>query len=155
MTHPRRILILNGPNLGRIGVREPDVYGRRTLDDLPGMMRGTLGPRAQNVSLSFFQSNSEGALIDRLEQAHDQEEDGVAFNAGAYTHTSLALADCVGWIKPPVVEVHISNIFARTQDPVRQRSYLGTRAKGVVAGFGLMSYVLAVGALLEILDGEA
>lgn len=147
-----RILILNGPNLGRIGVREPEIYGSRTLDDLPAMLTGHLGPKAEGVELAFFQSNHEGALIDRLEQAHDTGEHGVAFNAGAYTHTSLALTDCIGWIRPPVVEVHISNIWARTADPIRQQSYMGARCAGVVAGFGLMSYVLAVGALLSMLD---
>ena len=125
---PYRILVLNGPNLGALGRRQPEIYGREGLE--------------------FFQSNHEGALIDRLEQARAEGVDGVAFNAGALTHTSLALADCLAWIGLPCVEVHVSNVFARTEDPIRRHSYMAKQCLGVVSGFGLASYALAVQALV-------
>ena len=149
---PRTILILNGPNLGRLGERQPDIYGSQGLDCIPGQVLALLGPRADSINLLFFQSNCEGALIDRLEQAHDEGVHGVVFNAGAYTHTSLALADCIAWVGLPVVEVHISNVFAR-EEAVRKQSYMGGKVIGVIAGFGLTSYALAVQAVLAHLDG--
>ena len=143
---PYAILVLNGPNLGRLGERQPEIYGSQGLDALPALVRDVLGPAAADIRLDFFQSNSEGALIDRLEQARDEGAHGVALNAGAYTHTSLALADCVAWIGLPVVEVHVSNIYARAE-AIRRQSYLGEKAIGLVAGFGIRSYALAVQAL--------
>jgi len=147
------ILILNGPNLGHIGKRQPEIYGSLTMDDLPGMLARIMGDAAGDVVLSHFQSNSEGGLIDRLELAREEGVDGVVFNAGAYTHTSLALADCLAWIGVPCVEVHISNIWARTDQPLRQKSLMGERCIGVIAGFGVMSYALAVQALYARLRG--
>lgn len=144
-----RILVLNGPNLGHIGKRQPEIYGSRGMDDLGLMVAESLGEVAGRIELSFFQANGEGQLIDRLEQAWRDKQDGVAFNAGAFTHTSLALADCLAWIGIPCVEVHLSNIFARTDQPLRQQSLMGRSAIGVVAGFGMMSYVLAVSALWQ------
>ena len=144
-----RILVLNGPNLGHIGTRQPEIYGSRGMDDLGLMVSESLGEVAGRIELSFFQANGEGQLIDRLEQAWRDKLDGVAFNAGAFTHTSLALADCLAWIGIPCVEVHLSNIFARTDQPLRQQSLMGRSAIGVVAGFGMMSYVLAVSALWQ------
>ena len=144
-----RILVLNGPNLGHIGKRQPEIYGSRGMDDLGLMVSESLGEVAGRIELSFFQANGEGQLIDRLEQAWRDKLDGVAFNAGAFTHTSLALADCLAWIGIPCVEVHLSNIFARTDQPLRQQSLMGRSAIGVVAGFGMMSYVLAVSALWQ------
>lgn len=141
------ILVLNGPNLGHLGKRQPEIYGSQGLDQVPELVRQVMGEKASDVRLSFFQSNSEGGLIDRLELAWKDGVHGVAFNAGAYTHTSLALADCLAWINIPCVEVHLSNIWARTDEPLRQRSYIGSRCVGVVAGFGLLSYALAVYAL--------
>lgn len=144
-----RILVLNGPNLGYIGKRQPEIYGSRGMDDLGLMVAESLGEVAGRIELSFFQANGEGQLIDRLEDAWRDKLDGVAFNAGAFTHTSLALADCLAWIGIPCVEVHLSNIFARTDQPLRQQSLMGRSAIGVVAGFGMMSYVLAVSALWQ------
>lgn len=141
-----RILILNGPNLAHIGERQPEIYGREGLKAIPDLVRETLGPAAASLCLEFFQSNAEGVLIDRLEQARREGTHGVVFNAGAYTHTSLALADCIAWIGLPVVEVHISNVFGRAE-PVRRQSYMGAHVLGLVAGFGLMSYALGVQAL--------
>jgi 3-dehydroquinate dehydratase-2 len=143
----RKYLILNGPNLGHIGTRQPEIYGSQGLDSLPALLKPMLGEVAENVELVFHQSNFEGNLIDRLEMARREELDGVAFNAGALTHTSLALADCLAWIGIPCVEVHLSNIFARTDEPLRQKSLMGKSSIGVVAGFGILGYALAVLAL--------
>lgn len=143
-----RFLVLNGPNLAALGHRQPEIYGNAGMDCVPDLVRQLVHPADGDIELVFFQSNSEGELIDRLEKARSESMDGVIFNAGAYTHTSLALADCLAWIKLPCVEVHISNVFARTADPIRQQSYLARHCIGVVAGFGLTSYALAVQALL-------
>ena len=143
----RKYLILNGPNLGHIGERQPEIYGSVGLDSLPEMLQGLLGDKADEVELLFHQSNFEGNLIDRLEKARREGLDGIAFNAGALTHTSLALADCLAWIGIPCVEVHLSNIFARTDEPLRQKSLMGKSCVGAVAGFGILGYALAVLAL--------
>lgn len=144
-----RFLVLNGPNLGALGQRQPEIYGHQGMGSVPGLVHSMLGAAASNVTLEFFQSNHEGELIDRLEKARIEGIHGVVFNAGAYTHTSLALADCLAWIGLPCVEVHISNVFARTQEPVRQHSYMAKHCIGVISGFGLASYALAVMALLQ------
>ena len=143
----RKYLILNGPNLGHIGTRQPEIYGSEGLDGLPELLKGFLGERSGEIELLFHHSNFEGNLIDRLEMARREGLDGIAFNAGALTHTSLALADCLAWIGIPCVEVHLSNIFARTDEPLRQRSLMGKSCIGVVAGFGILGYALAVLAL--------
>jgi 3-dehydroquinate dehydratase-2 len=143
----RKYLVLNGPNLGHIGSRQPEIYGSQGLDSLPGLLTEIMGEAAQGLEILFHQSNFEGNLIDRLEKAKREGLDGVAFNAGALTHTSLALADCLAWIGVPCVEVHLSNIFARTDEPLRQKSLMGKSCVGVVAGFGILGYALAVLAL--------
>ena len=99
------ILILNGPNLGHIGKRQPEIYGSQTMDDMPAILKQLMGDKADDITITHFQSNSEGALVDRLEKAREDGVDGVAFNAGAYTHTSLAIADCLAWIGIPCIEV--------------------------------------------------
>lgn len=148
-----KILILNGPNLGALGKRQPEIYGQDGMDCVPAQVRSLLNGSAF-VHLDFFQSNSEGALIDRLEAARGVDPDGeavadgVVLNAGAYTHTSLALADCLAWIGVPCVEVHLSNVLARGED-VRHKSYIGRHVIGVIAGFGIMSYALGVQALVQ------
>ena len=139
----KKILILNGPNLNLLGRREPTVYGHRSFDDFLDELRQHMEGRAE---LTYFQSNSEGALIDRLHEAGFGEVDGIVFNAGAYTHTSIALADAIRGIETPVVEVHISNVHQREE--FRHRSMLASACKGVICGFGLDSYRLAVEALL-------
>ena len=141
-------LVINGPNLGALGVRQPEIYGTSGMDTVPALAARLLGNAADRVHLSFFQSNAEGALIDRMEQARAEGTHGIVLNAGAYTHTSLALADCLAWIGVPAVEVHISNVLARPE-PIRQQSYIGTQVIGVIAGFGIMGYALAVQALFE------
>jgi 3-dehydroquinate dehydratase-2 len=150
---PANILVLNGPNLGVLGRREPEIYGDRSLHDLPDLVREVMGEAAGYVHLVTYQSNSEGGLIDRLEQAVDEGIQGIALNAGAYTHTSLALADCLAWIAIPCVEVHLSNVWAR-QEPMRHRSMIAPRCMGVVSGFGLWSYAYAVLALHHLLRQE-
>lgn len=139
-------LILNGPNLGHLGVRQPEIYGSQGLDSVPVIMRRLMGDQADAVNLVFFQTNSEGGLIDRLEQARQDGVHGVVLNAGAYTHTSLALADCLAWLGLPVVEVHISNILARTER-IRHTSLIAPHVIGLIAGFGISGYALGVQAL--------
>jgi 3-dehydroquinate dehydratase II len=141
-----RILILNGPNLGQLGQRQPDIYGTRSMRDLPDLLESLMGQSVDEVELLFFQANGEGQIIDRLEQARKEDVYGVALNAGAYTHTSLALADCLAWIGLPCVEVHLSNILARAE-ALRHTSLIAPQCIGVISGFGLLSYALAVQAL--------
>ncbi len=144
------ILIANGPNLGHIGRRQPEIYGDRSISELSDLIRDMLGSeRAARIKLEFFQANGEGQLIDRLEEAMRQGVEGIVLNAGAYTHTSLALADCLAWIGIPCVEVHLSNILARTDEPLRHKSLIGRSCVGVIAGFGLHSYALGVCALWQ------
>ncbi len=145
------ILVLNGPNLGCLGERQPEIYGSHTLEDLPAFVEELLGEKAKTIDLVFFQSNSEGGLIDRLENARHEGVSGVVLNAGAYTHTSLALADCLAWIGIPCVEVHISNILAR-EDEIRHQSMLSKNCIGVISGFGVKSYALGIMALLQYLQ---
>lgn len=141
------ILLLNGPNLGAVGVREPALYGSQTMDVVAPQVKNLI-PDDIIINLCIYQNNSEGALIDRLEKAHYENIDGIVFNAGAYTHTSLALADCLAWITPPCVEVHISNVFARAET-VRHQSFIAGVCVGSISGFGLYSYALGVAALVE------
>lgn len=138
-----RILVLNGPNLGHLGQRQPDIYGTQGMRDLPDLLETLMGRAVDEIELLFYQANGEGQIIDRLELARKEDVYGVALNAGAYTHTSLALADCLAWIDLPCVEVHLSNILARTET-IRHTSLIAPRCIGVISGFGLLSYALAV-----------
>lgn len=140
----KKILIVNGPNLNLLGRREPDVYGHRGFDDYLQELRSAYAGRAE---IGYFQSNSEGALIDRIQEAGFGQVDGIALNAGAYTHTSIALHDCIKGVETPVVELHISNVHQR--EPFRHHSFLSAACKGVICGFGLDSYRLAIEALLH------
>lgn len=140
-------LIVNGPNLGHLGQRQPEIYGEQDLNQLKPLVQDILGAKAKEVELLFFQSNSEGGIIDRLEQARTEDLRGVVLNAGAYTHTSLAIADCLAWIGIPCVEVHLSNVWSREEE-IRHQSLMARHCLGVVAGFGLLSYALALQALL-------
>ena len=141
-------LIINGPNLGFLGQRQPEVYGTEGMHALPALVGKLLGDDGRRIRLTQFQSNSEGVLIDRLEEAWKAKVDGLVLNAGAYTHTSLALADCLAWIKIPCVEVHLSNVHAR-QSAIRHTSLIARHCVGAIAGFGVMSYALAVQALWQ------
>lgn len=142
---PSRILILNGPNLNLLGRREPALYGTSTL----GEIIDGIAARYPDVVFEHIQSNHEGALIDALHKVGYDTENyiGVVMNAGAYTHTSLALADAVAAVEVPVVEVHLSNVFAREE--IRHRSMIAGVCAGSVSGFGADSYRLAVEALLS------
>lgn len=154
MAAPYSILVLNGPNLRALGVRQPEIYGTTGMDAVPALVRAVLGPSADSkVFLDFDQKNGEGELIDRLEQARRDGVRGIAFNAGAYTHTSLAIADCLAWIGIPTVEVHLSNVWARPE-AVRHQSHMAAQVIGVVSGFGIRSYALAVQALYLHLEAE-
>lgn len=136
-----KILIINGPNLNLLGVREKGIYGDSSFESY----YQTLKARYPQVEFDYFQSNHEGALIDEI---HRQgfDVDGIVLNAGAYTHTSIAIADAIRAVKSPVVEVHISNVHSR--ESYRHVSMIAPASKGVIAGFGLDSYRLAVEALL-------
>lgn len=136
-----KILIINGPNLNLLGVREKGIYGDSSFESY----YQTLKTRYPQVEFDYFQSNHEGALIDEI---HRQgfDVDGIVLNAGAYTHTSIAIADAIRAVKSPVVEVHISNVHSR--ESYRHVSMIAPACKGVIAGFGLDSYRLAVEALL-------
>ncbi len=136
-----KILIVNGPNLNRLGTREPSIYGHTTMTECMEHLRQTF----PDVHISEYQSNVEGFLIDRLQEA-DREVDGIVLNAGAYTHTSIALGDCIRSLSVPVVEVHISNVHAR--EDYRRQSMIAPACVGVICGFGLDSYRLAVEALV-------
>lgn len=143
----RRVLVLNGPNLNLLGVREPEVYGRETLDDVLRSMRSWVGER--NVDLHQVQTNSEGGMVDALHDARAWA-DGVVCNAGAYTHTSVAVRDAISATGLPVVETHLSNVYAR--EDFRHRSLLAPVCIGVVGGFGTDSYLLALDGLLRHLE---
>ena len=134
------VYVLNGPNLNRLGLREPGIYGSQTLDDIGAMLveRGeTLG-----FEIDLRQSNHEGHLVDWLHEAEDNGAHAVLLNAGAYTHTSIALHDAIRSIKVPVIEVHLSNPHLREE--FRHKSWVGMAAKGTVAGFGAQSYLVAL-----------
>ncbi len=141
-----KILIMNGPNLRALGQRQPEIYGHDGLEAIPQAVHTLMPHMAEHIHLEFFQSNHEGALIDRLEEARQDGTHGVVLNAGALTHTSLALADCLAWIGVPCVEVHLSNVLAREEE-IRQKSFIGRHVIGVIAGFGIQSYALGVQAL--------
>ena len=136
----KNILLLNGPNLNLLGTREPDIYGRTTLDDIVSDMHALV--EAAGGKLSSFQSNHEGALIDRIHQAQHDHVDAIIINPGGLTHTSVSLRDALAGVNIPFFEVHISNIHQR--EPFRHHSYLSDIAKGVICGFGTDGYRMAV-----------
>ena len=137
-----KILVINGPNLNLLGKREPDIYGSRTFEDFFQEMK-TQFPQ---IELEYFQSNHEGALLDKLHEA-GFVADGIVLNAGAFAHTSIALADAVGAITAPVIEVHISNVHQR--EAFRHHSYLSAKCVGSIVGLGLEGYRLAVSYFLR------
>lgn len=135
-----KILIINGPNLNLLGIREPGIYGSNSFESyLP-----KLQAKYPEVELEYHQSNIEGELINKMQEV-GFTYDGIVLNAGAYTHTSIALHDCIRSLKTPVIEVHISNVH--TREEFRHHSYISAACKGVICGFGLDSYRLAVEAL--------
>jgi len=144
-----RVLILNGPNLNMLGLREPEIYGHTTLADIEAASRAraaTLGMR-----LSFRQSNSEGELVTWIQDARESQ-DGLIINAGALTHTSVALQDALKLLNVPVIELHLSNVFAR--EKFRHHSYISPVAHGVICGFGAAGYELVLDAMDRLLTKE-
>ncbi len=137
-----KIAIINGPNLNLLGVRETTVYGSQTFEEYFKQLQATFN----QVEMSYFQSNVEGELINKLHEI-GFSYDGIIINAGAYTHTSIAIADAIAAIKTPTIEVHISNIFNR--EDYRHTSYLGKNCIGSISGFGLKSYELALSHFLK------
>ena len=137
----QKIQIINGPNLNLLGRREPGIYGARSFEDYLKALR----QRYPNVQLDYYQSNHEGALIDKLHEV-GFEANGIVLNAGAYTHTSVALHDAIRAIEAPVIEVHISNVHQREE--FRHKSLISAACKGIICGFGLDSYRLAIEGLI-------
>lgn len=144
------VLVLNGPNLNLLGTREPEIYGATTLDDI-GQMLVEAGA-AQGLIVDMRQSNHEGHLVDWLHEAAERRALAVILNAGAYTHTSVALRDAIKAISVPVIEVHLSNPAAR--ESFRHRSHVSPVAKGVIQGFGAKGYLLALDAAASMRQGE-
>ncbi len=138
----KKIIIINGPNLNLLGKREPDIYGDVSFDEFFDDIKDVY---SSDIQLSYFQSNIEGELIDKLQQV-GFKYDGIILNAGGYTHTSVAIRDAIAAIKTPVIEVHISNPHAREE--FRHTSLITGVCKGIIAGFGLESYVLALDSFL-------
>jgi len=135
------ILIINGPNLNLLGKREPAIYGSATFEDY----FKELQEKFSTINLSYYQSNIEGELIDKLHEV-GFSYDGIVFNAGAYTHTSVGLGDAIKGIETPVIEVHISNVHAREE--FRHTSFIAPNVRGIIAGFGMQSYDLAIQSFL-------
>ncbi|MBX3500060.1 MAG: type II 3-dehydroquinate dehydratase [Alphaproteobacteria bacterium] len=141
------VLVLNGPNLNMLGKRQPEIYGRETLADIEAACRAEA--KGLDLALDFFQSNHEGALVDRIQQAREANS-GIVINAGAYTHTSVALLDALNAAEKPVIEVHLSNIYKREE--FRHHSYISPVAVGVICGFGSQGYLLALRAMARLVS---
>ncbi len=137
-----KIAIINGPNLNLLGTREPEIYGNQTFEQYFTQLQ----KQFSSITFSYYQSNVEGELINELQRVGFYY-DGIVLNAGGYTHTSVAIGDVVAAIKAPVIEVHISNVYAR--EDFRKMSYLSAKCKGTIAGLGLKGYTLAVRYLIE------
>lgn len=145
-TVPATVYVLNGPNLNLLGLREPEIYGSDTLDDIAGMLEDRA--RELDLEIDLRQSNHEGHLIDWLHEAQAQRARAVLLNAGGFAHTSVALHDAIKSVKTPVIEVHLSNPHRR--EAFRHISLIGQAAKGTIAGFGALSYLLALEAAARI-----
>ena len=140
------VYVLNGPNLNLLGLREPEIYGTQTLDDIAGLLEDRA--RELDLEIDMRQSNHEGHLVDWMHEAQATGAKAVLLNAGAYTHTSVALHDAIKAIRTPVIEVHLSN--PHTREAFRHKSYVGMAAKGTIAGFGAASYLLALEAAAKL-----
>ncbi len=142
-----KILVIHGPNLNLLGQREPDVYGKTTLEEINRLLEKTA--KANRITLEFFQSNHEGEIVDRIGQAKKRGMGAVLINPAAYTHTSIAIRDAVAAVSIPTVEVHLSNIYAREE--FRHTSLIAPVCHGQVSGFGANSYVLGLEALIGLI----
>lgn len=136
-----KIVIINGPNLNLLGKREPEIYGTNSFEDFFSELKN----KYTNISIDYYQTNSEGQIIDKLHEL-GFTYDGIILNAAAYTHTSIAIGDAVKAIKAPVIEVHLSNVYAREE--FRKKSFIAPNAKGIIIGFGLKGYELAIESFL-------
>jgi len=148
-SNTRQILVIHGPNLNLLGKREPEVYGTQTLADIDAMITAAakdLSSAGQGIEVASFQSNHEGALIDRIQEAMGVAS-GIVINPGGFTHTSVALRDALVAVELPIVEVHLSNVFAR--EPFRRESYVSGIALGVISGLGADGYRFALEALVR------
>jgi 3-dehydroquinate dehydratase-2 len=143
----KTVYVLNGPNLNLLGTREPDTYGRATLKDVEKLCRETA--RRHALEVKFLQSNHEGEIVDSIHAAGAEQAAGIVINAGAYTHTSVAIRDAIAAVDVPVVEVHISNIFARER--FRHHSHIAPVAKASLCGFGVDGYALAIDGLAALI----
>ena len=145
-----KILVINGPNINFLGIREPDIYGKSTYSDL--VQTVTDYAVSKDVKISFFQSNHEGALVDAIQQSYYDKVDGIIINPAAYTHTSVAILDAVKAVSIPTVEVHISDVNSR--DEFRRVSYIREAAIDMVCGHGFNSYTMAMDILIEHINGK-
>ncbi|MBL4639875.1 MAG: type II 3-dehydroquinate dehydratase [Kordiimonadaceae bacterium] len=149
-TAPQSLLVLNGPNLNLLGTREPETYGSATLSDIENACAAHA--TEQGYSIDFRQTNIEGTLVDWIQEGGTSAQ-GIILNAAAYTHTSVAIHDAIAAIKTPVIEVHLSNVFAREE--YRHHSYISDVAAGVICGFGAHGYILAIDALVGMLRHQS
>ncbi len=147
-----KIALLNGPNLNLLGMREPGIYGSETLKDVENLLREKISGFGMNIELVCYQSNSEGSLIDFIQQSKTQGIEYIIFNPGAYTHTSIALHDAILAVGAKVIEVHISNIHKREE--YRKNSFIAPVAIGQIMGFGIAGYVMALDYILGIENGK-
>ncbi len=145
----QRILVLNGPNLNLLGKRQPNIYGKLTLDDIEANCAETA--KTLGITVKFAQSNHEGELIDRIQTA-SENFDGIILNAGAFTHTSVAIMDAIGSVETPVLELHLSNIHKREE--FRHNSFVAKVAIGMICGLGANGYPLALQAMRDYLDAK-
>ena len=147
-----KIALLNGPNLNLLGQREPGIYGSETLKDVENLLKEKISGSGMNIELVCYQSNSEGSLIDFIQQSKTQGIEYIIFNPGAYTHTSIALHDAILAVGAKVIEVHISNIHKREE--YRRNSFIAPVAIGQIMGFGIAGYVMALDYILGIENGK-
>ncbi len=148
--HSKTVLVIHGPNLNMLGKREPDIYGKESLNDIN--TRIVYEAKVFGMELTAFQSNHEGDIVEKIHQAFEEKTDGIIINPAAFTHTSIAIKDALLMLSSPIVEVHLSNIYKR--EAFRHRSMVSNVATGQISGFGSMGYSMALIALNDILKSE-
>jgi 3-dehydroquinate dehydratase II len=146
----KTVYVLNGPNLNLLGARQPEIYGHATLGDVEKLCR--TAAQQHGLAVDFRQSNHEGEIVDWIQEAREKKAAGLVINAAAYTHTSVAILDALATLEAPIVEVHISNIHAR--ESFRRRSYVSQVARGVICGFGIEGYALAIAGLATMIEAK-
>ena len=143
---PKKICVMNGPNLNMLGKREPELYGSLSLDNINAALEKAAGP--MELTLSFFQTNHEGEMVDKIHHLFETNIDGIIINPGAFTHTSVALRDALLLMPCPIIEVHLSNIYKR--EPFRHKSLVADVAVGQISGFGSFGYQMALSAMADL-----